>query len=260
MCGKRVTRAKKYPYYICTKRLTTHECEQDYLRADLLEAAVVQDIKAMFRDEPFMARIWEEANRRLAAEKPSLEKEIEKVEALIAKARSSLDRYFEAFEAGALKPEICRQKVDDLNARVKELEAEKGGLETKRKKLELPAMDRKMLEGLLDRLEEVMASGTHPQQKDLIKRLVKKVIVHDRRTVEIWYGLPNQTPVRTPGQLAPRGLHHSNTMRRSVRGIQGFGRRSRVVRGLTVTALWICSQHKHAAREERLRHEPPSGS
>jgi len=35
----------------------------------------------MFRDEQFMARVWAEANQRLCAEKPSLEKEIGRVEA-----------------------------------------------------------------------------------------------------------------------------------------------------------------------------------
>jgi len=49
-----------------------------------------------------------------------------------------------------------------------------------------------------------MAEGTNPQKKDLLRRLVKKVLVHDRRTVEVWYGLPNQTSVRTPGNMAPR--------------------------------------------------------
>jgi len=52
--------------------------------------------------------------------------------------------------------------------------------------------------------EEVMTEGTNPQKKDLLRRLVKKVLVHDKRTIEIWYALPNQASVRTPGHLAPR--------------------------------------------------------
>jgi hypothetical protein len=65
---------KKFPYYLCAKRWNTKDCDQDYVRADLLEASILQDIKAMLQDEPFMSRIWEEANRRLCAEKPLLEK------------------------------------------------------------------------------------------------------------------------------------------------------------------------------------------
>ena len=196
---------RKFPYYVCTKRWNIRDCGQDYIRADLLEAAILQDIKAMFRDESFMARIWAEANRRLSAEKPDVDKEIGKVETQTVKTQAALDRYFKAFEAGTLQAEICNEKVRDLRARLEELEAEKRELEARRKRLELPAIDQEMLAALLVNFEQVMAEGTNPQKKHLLRQLAKKVLVHDRRTVEVWYGLPNPPSVRTPGNMAPRG-------------------------------------------------------
>ncbi len=44
---------------------------------------------------------------------------------------------------------------------------------------------------LVENFEEVMAEVPNPQKKHLLHRLVKKVLVQDRRTVEVWYGLPN---------------------------------------------------------------------
>jgi len=41
------------------------------------------------------------------------------------------------------------------------------------------------------------------KKKHLLRQLVKKVLIHDRRTIELWYGLPNPSSVRTPGYLAP---------------------------------------------------------
>ena len=55
-----------------------------------------------------------------------------------------------------------------------------------------------------------MAEGTNPQKKHLLRRLVKKVLVHDRRTVEVWYGLPNSSQVSRPGNLAPRMSRSTN--------------------------------------------------
>jgi len=182
---------KKYEYYLCNKRWATHDCEQDYIRGDLLETAIIQDLKNMFMDDQFMARVWEEANKRLSAEKPDIDKEIRKVEAQVLKTQTSIDRYFEAFEAGDLKPALCNQKVQDLNARLEELEAEKQSLEARRVRLELPAIDKDMLKGLLENFERVMAEGNNQQKKHFIKRLVKKIAIHDRRTIEIWYSLPN---------------------------------------------------------------------
>jgi len=36
-----------------------------------------------------------------------------------------------------------------------------------------------------------MAEGPNPKKKHLLHRLVKKVLIHSRKTVEIWYVLPN---------------------------------------------------------------------
>jgi hypothetical protein len=74
----------------------------------------------------------------------------------------------------------------------------------RRQRLDLPAIDSEMLARLVDNFEDVMAEGTNPQKKDLLRRLVKKVLVHDKRTIEIWYALPNQASVRTLGHVAPR--------------------------------------------------------
>ncbi|MBN1884921.1 MAG: hypothetical protein JW876_05310, partial [Candidatus Krumholzibacteriota bacterium] len=131
------------------------------------------------------------ANKQLGAEKPNLDQEIAKVEAQAAKTRAAIDRYFEAFEAGTLDAGLCNEKVRDLRARLEELEDEKQDLEARRERLELPAIDKEMMATLVDQFDRVMAEGPNPKKKDLLRRLVKKVLVHDRRTIEIWYGLPN---------------------------------------------------------------------
>jgi hypothetical protein len=40
-------------------------------------------------------------------------------------------------------------------------------------------------------IRKVMAEGPNPKKKHLLHRLVKKVLIHCRKTVEIWYVLPN---------------------------------------------------------------------
>ncbi len=90
-----------------------------------------------------------------------------------------------------MKAELCNEKVAGLRARVQEKEAEKQGLEARRERLELPAIDKEMLMSLLDNFEKVMAEGPNPKKKHLLQQLVKKVLIHSRETIEIWYALPN---------------------------------------------------------------------
>lgn len=76
-----------------------------------------------------------------------------------------MDRYFEAFEAGTLTPELCNEKVGDLRPRLEELEGKKRDLEAPRERLKLPAADRDMLEEIVKRFERLMAEGPAPQKK-----------------------------------------------------------------------------------------------
>ncbi len=80
------------------------------------------------------------------------------------------------------------------------LEAELRKLRERRQQLELPALDRAAVAALMDDFEQVMAAGTNPQKKHLLHQVVKKVLVHDRLTVEVWYGLPY------PPRLAHRDI------------------------------------------------------
>jgi site-specific DNA recombinase len=197
-------KGKYIPYYVCSKRFNDHECEQDYVRADALEATILQDIKTMFRDKHFMDRIWGEVNRRLGEERPDVEQETAKVKVQIARARASLDRYFAAFEARTMSPELCGKRVEEFNARMHELEAEKRHLEARRQRLELPALDHATLSGLVDNFENVIAEGTNPQRKHLVQRLVSKVLVHDKEKVEVWYKLPDSQGFENRNNWLPR--------------------------------------------------------
>ena len=188
------------PYYMCSKRYTQHECDQNYIRADILEESIIEDVKDIFRDEQLIARIWKKANEMLEAEKPDIEKEIAALEDRVLKAQARIDKYFEAFEEGKLKPEVCNEKVEDLNVQIKELESEKKELEARRKRLELPALDKELIGKIVNNLEEVMAAGDNKKRKHLLQLLVKKVLIHDRQTIEVWYCLPNAPSRASRGQ------------------------------------------------------------
>lgn len=94
-----------------------------------------------------------------------MDREIGNANAQIAKARATIDCYFEAFEAETMKPEVCMENVDDLNVRLEQLEDEKRDLEERRQHLDLPAPAKEMFARLVDNFDEVMAAGTNPQKR-----------------------------------------------------------------------------------------------
>jgi hypothetical protein len=49
-------KGKKYPYYGCLTREREKKCDQEYIRADGLEAIVLGDVKTLLRDDDLSIR------------------------------------------------------------------------------------------------------------------------------------------------------------------------------------------------------------
>ena len=64
----------KYKYYVCTDRATHKKCKTDYVRADLIERAIVDKIKAFYSDEKVFADAINSLKERGMAELPVLKK------------------------------------------------------------------------------------------------------------------------------------------------------------------------------------------
>jgi hypothetical protein len=56
----------------------------------------------------------------------------------------------------------------------------------------------------------VLATGTGAQKKDLLHRVVKKVLIRDRHTVEVWYALPNRGAIEYWNNWLPGYDHIKN--------------------------------------------------
>ncbi|MBK8015226.1 MAG: recombinase zinc beta ribbon domain-containing protein [Betaproteobacteria bacterium] len=200
-------KGQKHSYYACTKRLESKECDQDYVRTDLIEPLILDEIQKVFRDEALLEEVWQSAQAQLAASAPQLEAEIKQMDRQRAKAQGALDRYFAAFEAGTMAPADCSLRVAELTAQMKQFDEQLASLREQRAALDLPAIRADFLNEILTNLSGVVGAIPAPQKKHLLRLLVEKVLVRDRCTFEVWYRLPQFPEVRTLGELvAPTGL------------------------------------------------------
>ena len=62
----------KYKYYVCTNRVIHKNCDTDYVRADILEQAVVDKVKEFYSDEKLLTDTLDNLKRRDMAELPAI--------------------------------------------------------------------------------------------------------------------------------------------------------------------------------------------
>ncbi len=197
-------KGNKVNYYACRKRLDTKECDQRYVRADWLESKIMTEVQTIFRNEELLAEIWHKAKTKLTEESPNIETELQHMEASQRTVQTKLDRYFLAFETGTMEPSVCNARVQELRTQLKQLEAQQEALEARREALDIPAIKQDFIDQILTNLQGVVDAVPGAQKKHLLRLLVKKVLIQDRRTAEIWYRLPQESPVRILSGLVPR--------------------------------------------------------
>jgi len=126
---------------------------------------------------------------QLAVKLPDKDKEVEKIQADIESTKSALDRYFEAFEAGTLKAEVLRDKMEELNLKLQQLEEENVNLDGQLDELRLKELNLSVIREYVETFETVMADGPNEKKKHLLKMLVEKVLVHNRDRFEFEFCL-----------------------------------------------------------------------
>ena len=171
---RRTRSAPVYRYYRCTSRLTggrQRTCTNPTIAASALEETVWQDVCAVL-GEP--RRLAAEYQRRLTQTSPPAESLLW-IEQQQAKEQRALARLIDAYENGLLHKEEFAPRVERTRQRLQDWQ-------TQLDQMRAAQADEQTIEQALGRLEEFAArmkaglrEPTLPQQRDILKALVKRV-------------------------------------------------------------------------------------
>lgn len=183
---------RKVAYYVCNRRWGHKLCDQDYIRADLLEDGILAEMVALLSDGAFLDQVWTATCGRLVAERPALDAEVAGTRTEIATTRQKLNRYFEAFESGGLSPDDCREKIADLRERLHALERRMAGLTDRQAALLVPEIDRAAVTEVIAGLARPVTPEERGRLKPLVQMVVERVVVRDRDNADVVGRVPTE--------------------------------------------------------------------
>ena len=193
----------RHRYYACANRSYHKGCDLPFIRADVVEELTMKELQAIFKNPKLLEKIWKYVDGQLAVKLPDKDKEVEKIQADIESTKSALDRYFEAFEAGTLKAEVLRDKMEELNLKLQQLEEEKVNLDGQLDELRLKELNLSVIREYVETFETVMADGPNEKKKHLLKMLVEKVLVHNRDRFEFEFCLHDGSSMKNALENVP---------------------------------------------------------
>jgi hypothetical protein len=117
------TRQRRPLPYACTARHKAgpKACNGERVSREKLERAVLRQLASIYRDGSLIRDALAAAQEQAIREQPSLDERSRSIDAEIARAERSVERYFESFEQGRLSPDRCEQRVAGLQERLDDL-------------------------------------------------------------------------------------------------------------------------------------------
>ncbi len=197
----------RYTYYACSTRYKygPSKCDGDRLPKDRLEQAVLSQLAELYRDGRMIEQALAHAAKHIESERPQLEDRLASTRTEIARLEQKLERYFEAFEDGQLSAALCQERIQRHRDRLETLRDQEANLTRRLATHAHTPPDAAALEGLAEELEEIVASESPEQAKELLRLLVKEIRVHNRRRIVPSYRVP--AAVRAiPSKVGRTGL------------------------------------------------------
>jgi site-specific DNA recombinase len=194
-CGTRATgRNASYRYYTCggRQRHGRATCDADRLPADALDAAVVDQLLAVFEDSTIFQRAAEREIKRSGSRSRQRQQERRSLELELAKTEGAIDRYLRAFEAGSLPEEACGSRVKALSEQVASLRRRRDEMDDE-PDVALTAPSAAELAELGARVRHAVDSGSPAVVKELLGALVHEVRVESRHAIRPVFRIPQVT-------------------------------------------------------------------
>jgi site-specific DNA recombinase len=198
----------RYHYYACSGRQKygPKACDGERLPREKLEHAVLHQLAGVYRDEQLIADALTQANAQAEERRPELEQRLASINAEITRADQSLERYYEAFEKGALSAERCEQRLTRLQARLDELRAQQAELSLQAPHESTHAPTPADLAVVADQLEQVIAEAAPQRAKALLRLLIEELRVNSRAEIQPAYRLVTPTVCAMSEKVEAAGI------------------------------------------------------
>ena len=202
-------RSRRYEYYTCTTRLRHGKsaCDQDRLRRDELEPAVLAQLAEVYENSSLLHQALQQSDRQWRAEEEGRRARAAALGAERADLEHRLNRYLVAFEEGTLRPETAQARIDAIEERIAVISGEEAELSVEVAPDDWDDIDLDLAAALLGvSLTAILSHELPPERsKALLAQLVEEIRVVSAADVRVTYRVPPE--VRLPdGMVGDTGL------------------------------------------------------
>ncbi|SHF80416.1 Recombinase [Caldanaerobius fijiensis DSM 17918] len=180
-----------YAYFRCsTKEKQGIDCGNKNIRADVIEDAVIEELKKLSLDREYIYERIKELIKSNDSKKPTLLKEKKRIEEQINGIEKQIDNLINLASTGALPAELIKQKYESYEKEKSELIQNYNNIDIELNRIESENIEADFIYSRLRDFAELYDDLSFEEKKSLIQSLVKEVIYTNNEVDIKLYLLP----------------------------------------------------------------------
>jgi site-specific DNA recombinase len=209
----------KYKYYACTRRLTYKDCKTEYIRADILENSVIDQLKQIAEDKPrlqaIITNLKKENNKLLPTLKRDNQKITNKISSL-TKEKNGLLRWMSQKAAKPYTLNVLNERFEKIELELNDLTHSRWQVEEELKKRLHFGLSSEKVSLYLKNFVETFARLDRQEKKKILMEVIHKIKVDSSKEVHLFLSLPRKISA-LPLREEPLGstLHYGATQLRN---------------------------------------------
>jgi len=209
----------KYKYYACSRRVTYKDCKTEYIRADILENSVIEQLKNIAEDRPRLQTIINnlknENNKLLPSLKHNQQKISHKILSL-TREKSGLLKWMSQKAAKPYTLNVLNERFEKIELELNDLTHSRWQVEEELRKRLHFGLSSEKVSLYLKNIVETFADFDRQEKKRILLEVIQKIKVNSLDEVHLILSLPRKISTLPHGEESLGStLHYGATQLRN---------------------------------------------
>jgi site-specific DNA recombinase len=189
---------KKYKYYACSRRLDYKDCSLGYIRADILEISVINELRKLSENKPriqsIVNNLKEENRKTLPSLKIDQQRFIRKIGSL-TKEKEGLLKWMSQKAAKPYTLNVLNERFEKIELELNDLTHSRWQVEEELKKRLHFGLSSEKVSLYLKNIVETFARLDWQEKKRALMEVIQKIKVNSSNEVHLSVNLPQNFPL-----------------------------------------------------------------
>jgi hypothetical protein len=193
----------KYKYYACSRRVTYKDCKTAYIRADILENSVIEQLKNIAEDRPRLQTIINNLKKENNKLLPSLKHDQQKMSRKIFSLTKEKDGLLKWMSQKAAKPytlNVLNERFEKIELGLNDLTHSRWQVEEELRKRLHFGLSSEKVSLYLKNIVETFADFNRQEKKRILLEVIQKIKVNSLDEVHLILSLPRKISTLPHGE------------------------------------------------------------